>query len=718
MSTLFSNKTGRVSQPTGLPLILQSLQNHFNGSDTTSRADVARASLSLESIDTSMKSALSNSVDGLSNALESIVSELGMSGQYSAAQKNAAVVAGLAGGDIGAFLRHPVNPSVVANENMSIVGTPGLADAFTQRVGIEAFDEKENRNAVMYSVAYNMQAARQDDFGEAFFPTIVVAPDTFGYSVAIRLIRVYDDVQRSITGNLDKFNKRNIIRAFIDPTILKNDLTKMIPVYRSTQNADKFVDTTLIQARTLLLEGESIPTAPLAFGKSLSLLGLSQTDTLLANGVMDSTDSIDPAVALQTIYYKVGDDIISFNTLNLPLSVFSPQPQGLQRLMSLSFNTTSLMLNANSTRLDKSALTTLGAIVTNSYIVRLSVNVAGNVDLELANTEVFANGLKVVSVQDASGANLSLTAGPGLAISDLIAGAVALGYDLQAYRTNLNMRQRGQLIDTSYYSQLYPVPLRSPISALRPVSTDGATDSSDLAGLITTTRIRTSNAAVAALITAGNLLAEYVDARDSAGVGPDILGVGRHILKPVYFKETLDMLLSVDSISSHKRAADIQAALVSKIRDAAYRMYRDSGYKAAADAMAGGVAKQPTVIIGTDPLISRYLIVEGDLRTLGGDFDVKIVSSLDIRVQGKIYVTFGQFDGSENSPNPLHFGNMAWKPELTVVMPISRGGSTTKQLSVSPSFLHVVNSPVLTIIDVSNIPDVASLKVPVNFNAV
>jgi len=714
---LFSNKTGRVSQPTGLNLMLQSLQSHFNA-DSSASSEVARASLSLESIDSSMKLALTNSVDHLGQALESIANEMGMASEYTAAQKNAGVIAGLAAGDIGAFLRHPVNPSVVANENMSVVSTPGLADAFTQRVGVEAFDEKENRNAVMFSVAYNMQAARQDDFGEAFFPTIVVAPDTVGYSVAIRLIRVYDDLQRSITGNLDKFNKRNIIRAFIDPTILKNDLTKMIPVFRATQNADKFVDVALIPARNLLLEGENIPTAPLAFGKDLSLLGLSQTDTLIANGVMDSTDSIDPAVALQTIYYKVGDDIISFNTLNLPLSVFSPQPQGLQRLMALAFNTTSLLLNANSKRLDKSALTTLADIVTSNYIVRLSVNVAGSVDLELANTQVFANGLKIVSIQDAAGANLSLTTGPGAALVAAVAAAVPLGYDLQAYRTNLNMRQRGQLIDTSYYSQLYPVPLRSPISALRPVSTDGATDSSDLAGLITTTRIRTSNAAVGALITAGNLLADYVDARDSAGVGPDILGVGRHILKPVYFKEPLDMLLSVDSLSSHKRAADIQATLVSKIRDAAYRMYRDSGYKAAADAMAGGVAKQPTVIIGTDPLISRYLIVEGDLRTLGGDFDVKIVSSLDIRVQGKIYVTFGQFDGSENAPNPLHFGNMAWKPELTVVMPISRGGSTTKQLSVSPSFLHVVNLPVLTIIEVSNIPDVASLKVPVNFNQV
>lgn len=713
-NAVFANKTGAVPMPTGLNQLVDMLAGHISSNESLSSKDVAKAALSMEGISETMKSTLGNSVDNLSSALESIASELKMSGEFTQAQRQAATVAGIVAGDVSAFLRTPVQQPSIATENMSIVQTPGLADAFTKRIGMEAFDEKDNRNAMLYSVAYNMQAARQDEFGEAFFPTIVVAPDTVGYSVAIRLIRVYDDFHRSVTGSLDQFNKKNIIRALIDPTILKNDLTKMIPVYRATQNADKFVDTALIPSYNLLLEGESIPTAPLAFNKKLGLLGLSQTDTLLANGVMDVTDSIDPAVALQAIYYKVGSDIIAFNTLNLPLSVFSPQPQGLDRLMALSFNTTSLLLNANSTRLDKSALTTLKPIVDNNLIVRLSVAVTGSVNLELADTQIFANGLSVQSVQNATGAYLDLTTTPGLDIVTAINGAVALGYDLQAYRTNLNMRQRGQLIDTSYYTQMYPVPLRSPISALRPVSTDGATDSSDLAGLITTTRIRTSNAAVGALITAGNLLNDYVDARDSAGVGPDILGVGRHILKPVFFKESLDMLLSVDSLVSHKRAADIQAALVSKIRDAAYRMYRDSGYKAAADAMSGGISKPPTVIVGTDPLISRYLIVDGDLRTLGGEFDVKIVSSLDIRVQGKIYVTFGQFDGAENTPNPLHFGNMAWKPELTVVMPISRGGATTKQLSVSPSFLHVVNSPVLTIIDVSNIPSVASYKVTVN----
>ena len=56
---------------------------------------------------------------------------------------------------------------------------------------------------------------------------------------------------------------------------------------------------------------------------------------------------------------------------------------------------------------------------------------------------------------------------------------------------------------------------------------------------------------------------------------------------------------------------------------------------------------------------------------------------------------------------------MAWKPELTLVMPISRNGQISKELTVSPSFLHIVNLPILGVIEVSGIEDSLS-RVPVH----
>lgn len=712
MISLYAKKTRQRVEPTGLDRSVEQIRASVNDHNLAS-ASVARSAISMESLRDDEVGALSTAVNQLEMSLESIANDLGIAGSMTRAQKEAGVVAGLISGDVRSFLSHPVTHQSISTESMSVVAPSGIADSFSKRsLGLEAYDEKDNRNAVVYSIAYNMQAARQDEFGETFFPTIVVTPDNIGYAVSVRLFQVFNDFQRNISGALDQYEKKNIIRAVIDHTILKNEMTKIVPVFRP-ESTDKFVPVADIPSRTIMLEGEAIVTSPLATGKRFSLLGISQTDTLLANGIMDVTDSIDPAIVLSTIYVKIGSDILSFNTQNLPLSAFAPAAQGLQRQMNLAFNTTSLLINKDTKQVDGSALVTLAPVVTGDLIVRLNVNVTGQVNVELADTIVYGNGVDVASVQNNLGELLALTVAPASDVVTALSGATVIGYDLTAFRTNLNRRQRGQLIDTTVFTQLYPVPLRSPITSIRPMTSDGQTDSSDLAALIIATHIRTSNAAVGALLNAANILNDYVDARDTAGVGPDVLGVGRFLVRPTFFKANLDVNASINSLTSHERATDIQAVLVNQIRDMAYRMYRDSGYKAAADAQSGGMSKTPTVIIGTDPVISRYLMVDGDLRTLGGEFDVRIVTTLDDRMSGRIAIAFGQFDGStENTANALHFGNMAWKPELTLVLPISRGGQTSKELTVQPSFLHVVNTPIMGMIEVTNVPSVATSKIP------
>lgn len=709
---IYAKKTRQRMDPTGLDRSIEQIRATVNDHNLAS-APVARAALSMESLRDDEVNALSSAVNQLEMSLESIAVDLGISASMSRAQKEAGVIAGLIAGDVNSFLSHPVTHNAISTESMSVVAGSGISDSFSKRsLAMEAYDEKDNRNAVVYSIAYNMQAARQDEFGEAFFPTVVVSPDNIGFAVSVRLFQVFNDFQRNISGALDNYEKKNIIRAVIDHTILKNEMTKIVPVFRA-ESADKFVPVATIPSRTIMLEGEPIVTSPLATGKRLSLLGISQTDVLLANGIMDVTDSIDPAVVLANIYVNIGGDILSFSTQNLPLSTFSPAAQGLARQMNLVFNSSSLLITKDTKQVDGSPLVALAPIVSGDLIVRLNVNVTGSVNVELADTIVYGNGVDVNTVQNSAGELLALSAAPATDVVAALAGATVIGYDLTAFRTNLNRRQRGQLIDTTVFTQMYPVPLRSPITSIRPMTNDGQTDSSDLAALIIATHIRTSNAAVGALLNAANILNEYVDARDTAGVGPDVLGVGRFLVRPTFFKANLDVAASISSLTSHERAQDIQAVLVNQIRDFAYRMYRDSGYKAAADAQSGGMSKTPTVIIGTDPVLSRYLMVEGDLRTLGSDFDVRIVTTLDSRMSGRIAMAFGVFDGSsENTPNALTFGNMAWKPELTLVLPISRGGQTSKELTVQPSFLHVVNTPIMGMIEVTNVPAVAVAQIP------
>lgn len=711
--TIFDKKLRKQSADTALGRLVANIGSLVHDS-MVGQSGLTQMAVSTESLSDNDVRMFESAVDGLRTNLTALSARMNTS--LESYQIDAGVVGGLVSLDPKAMLGNKQSLMISA-ENMQVVGMPAGEGFDARPLSLEAYDDRDNKNAALYTIAYNMQSSRQDDFCETLFPTIVLSPDQVGITITVRLMQVFNELYRQISGALDNYNKKNIIRAVADPTILKNEMTRIIPVYRP-ESAANFVASAKLAPRTIDLEGEAISTSSLAVGKKFSLLGISQTDHLLESGVMDITDSIEQGIRLKYVVIEVGNDVLKFDVSNLPTSEFTYATQGNFRKMQLNFESSSVLINADTKNAAGGALDTLAPVVSGDYIVRLDVGASGSVNLELGDTEVFGNKATVFSVQNSTGELLSLSSAPGSTIAALFANAKVIGYELVAYRSNLNRRQRGQLIDTTFFTQAYNVYFTNPITAIHPVTMDGQTDASDLQALVTATRIRTSNAGVKALIEAAQTLREFVDARDYQGVPPDVLGVGRFYVLPSYFEETIDMTQIINSLTSFERAQDMQAALVNKIRDYAFRMYRDSQYKAAADALAGGLAPVPNVIIATDPVLARYLTVAGDLRTLGGEFNCRVVSSLDVRVAGKIFITFGVFDETRNTqPNPLNFGNMLWSPEVTVVLPIARNGQISKELAVAPRFRHIVNTPILTVLTVNNVPDVVG-KVSIDFHSV
>ncbi len=728
--SIFEKKLGIRSTTTMSDKLMEGLSTHFNGFSSAGTAKATTAAMALESLNEDQTRTLQIATEELSTVIQSISVQLGIDKTMTSAQRDAGIAAAILAGNVTAFMDRSIPRELsVSTEGFKgsqwdktvAVNMPSVEDGFYERAfSMEAYDNRQDRKAQMYSMAYNMSAARQDEFGETFYPTIVVSPDNVGFGVTVRLTEVYNGIVRNVNGAMNDFNRINIIRAVANHEILRNETTQLFPVYRSTganANTNMFVDATLVAPYSVVVAGETITTSPVLFNAVYDLLGLSQTDALLRNGVEDETDSIDPRISVENVYVSVAGvdstgaavtDILKIPLMHLTTNNFTYSPQHNFRKMQLAFSSSSILLTANTTQADGSPLVALAGIVQNNLLVRLNMTLSGECNIETGQTAVYGNNISIYSVQTDTGVTLGTTTAPGQAIATALNSATFLGYTLTAWRTNMNRRTRGQILNITYYTQLYNIPLRSPITALHPVTVDLVNDTTSLDALITATHIRTSNYAVTNLLEAQQILAQYanVNAIGPNSEGPELLGVGRYLVYPYYESGLIDMAADINSIRSADRIADIQSVLVNRIRDVVYRMYRDSQYIAAAAAMAGGMAPPPTVIIGTDPVIARYLMVTGDTRTLGNGFDVRIVSTLDSRVRGKIFVTFGQFSADINAaPNPLHFGCMAWKPELTITLPISRGGQVSKELTVQPSFLHIVNCPVLAVFDVLNIPD-------------
>jgi len=677
--------------------------------------------LSTESYSQEQVATIGSVFNNLESVLKSVAADLHFS------LEDYQVDAGVAAAVIG------MNPQAVINKGLRQVSAPGAIEvrmgvegaSYTRPVTFEAYDERENRAAQVHSIVYNMLASKQDEFGEAFFPTIVVNPTEAGVLLNVKIYQVFNDFKRSVTGSLADKRPVNLVRAYVDPTIIKSDMTRAVPVLRSTggsdDNTDKFVPATDVAPWTEQVGTYLVQTSAVKVGQRVDWLGLSQTNELLAAGVLDSTDNLDSYVKLEKIFVKFTDpnntsnvDIYAIDTTNMFGSTFNYSVQGNQRKMTLNLDTTSLVLVNDQKLVDGSNPVVLTELASNNWDVRLHLNISGEIVLDTALAVVNRGTVDLEIIRDAAGNIVT----PTTAFKNKIATADVIGYTLIAYRANGNIRQRGQLLESQVFNEVVNIPYQSPLSALKPVTDDMSTQSSMLQLLIAGTAMMTNASSVRTLLKAANDLKAYKAIADMSGELPEAAGISRYVLRPAYFEATLDLSTTVDSLRSQDRYTDIRSAIVEKIRYYATEMYRTSQYKAAALVLTNNMNFKPTVIVGTDPVIYNYIMKDGDLRTLGELFDVKIVQTVNKDVTGKIFISFGVFDANRNvSVNPLNFGNMFWSPELTVSMPVSRNGQTSHELIVTPRFLHKVNMPVLTVLTVTGLPSVTS-KVALNMHTV
>ena len=712
---------------------------------------VSRSAISLEGYDQSQAAGIDQAIANFRTTVRSAFASVPMlfdgdtaaKGNLSVAQEGAAIIAGLISGAPKSYLsskrynEQALAPYAGTKDGVvtTIMGQNSafpVEGALEDRVSMENYDDRNNNNVVGYSIAYNLQASRQGEFGEAFYPTVIVAPDQVGYNVQVRLLYAYNELQRSTNGSLDsaKLNRRNLIHAIVDATILAADQTKLIPVYRltappaSTDNSTLFVSG--ITPTVLTVDNQPLTTAPLAVSsKSFSLLGICQTNAQLAQGSEDQSDAIDSSVRLSKVYISVtatvgGNPVTEYFGIDVsqfPSSDFNAAPQGNTRKLQLNFDSNAILITPSMLTVAGAAPTTLAGLSTNTARVRFIMT--GAIDQTTADTFVQSVSAGVVAVNTNGGQALDMTSGAGQTAVNALSSMTIVGYDLIAFRTNSNRRSRGALIDVQHINYLYTVPLLPPITALRPVTASDSMDGNSLSDLVTATRTQTANRAITALLQAKSFLKAQANSPDSAANQPVLFGASSNLVYPAYLEQTIDVSQAIDSLKDQDRVTDLQALLINTIRDMAITLWVSSEYGPAAEAMYEGQPPKPVIIIGTDPYIARYLQLQGDTRLVGEQFDYKIVQSYDTRMAGQLIFSFGQ-ESSFNSgvPNPLHFGNMAWRPELTLMMPMVRNGAQSMELTVSPSYRHVNNLPVMGVLNVQNISAVLKAKVAVNMHTV
>ena len=629
------------------------------------------------------------------------------------------------------------DPRSVLARKLSRPDTKGLIDVAvgdaveTRLLSAEAYDERVNNSAILYSMQYNAQAALQEEATETWWPTITVPNDNAAFTIEVKRWFVYDAIERQANGEVADWKRINIIRAARNPDLLNTNDTTGYPVFR-TSSADQFWDKLVagnVVTQTIKPDrNRTLVTAPLRPGITRDILGLSQTDEMLNAGPMNQTDSLDTKFTLRTIYVEFTDpadptvkETFKFNTSVIPSSEYTYVLQGGYREMQLNFRTSDLMLDKNSKTHDNSAPVLLAGLATTELMFRMETRASGNIDIQ-DGKEVLdpsASGVKPVSCWNNTKQELPLNAAPAAAIAAILATGKIIGYDLTYYLANSNRRLFGQLMDSRSERQMYYIPLRSPVSIQHPAHVDPSVDAIDIQALLTHTRFRLVNEGIRKIHETYGALTQFASANDGSIDPPNVLGVGRFYVKPVRKYLPLDVTATVMNLTSEDARANIQAVIVNHIRQMGIEMFIESEYGPANSAMHGGVAPMPELIVLCSPDVEQYITVPGELRTMGGSpIPIRVVSHIDQTLSGRIYMTFGQFGANRNTEVvPLNSGNLFWSSELVLSGTINRQGATSRETMVQPRYFFLSHLPVMGLIEVTGIPG-ALARTPINSHSV
>lgn len=596
----------------------------------------------------------------------------------------------------------------------------------------EAFDDREVKAHVPQSIIYNVQAARQDPFGELFYQTMVVTPDQNGVDVLVKRVMVFNEWRHDTSGkpiNLDEL-RVNLVKAHIDFTVLSTDVTLATPVWYAgnAENNSHFAPAADIAPRQVVVRNkETILTSPLVPFMEHNLLSLSQTAAMVATGLQDQTASLDHRITVEKVYIKVtattggATAFLPIETTRLPRNAYQKGPEGLDKELMLNFITknivvTGLNLDTVGATTGSPALAYLRDPARENLIVHLAFDMGGSANLEVGTVKFNPSPVTINKVYEklANGKTVEVT---DAAVINALKAELTFGFafaDIGARRSNIDRRDKGLLVTNVEHVERFAVPLLSPITCQTPRTSTGT--GGDVTAPINATRIRNSNNAVTKLF-------QYADQLLAAGVNefpsdiiPDIEGPGRHMVGAYFYRKTVDVTQLVNSVKSQDRRADVKAALVNLVTSRVSDAIQKTGYLPVLQASNGYTNEMPLVAIGTDSYINTFLMIDGDTRTLGPNLECQIEVSPDRRMYGKIVVALVR--KGITGADPLNFGNMIWMPELVTELDMTRSNAAVHETMVQPRVLHLNTCPILIIFDIENLDVAISERVNIPFENV
>ena len=578
-------------------------------------------------------------------------------------------------------------------------------------VGIEYFDMQNTSTNLVFNIVFNAFAPKQDEFAELFFPLVAIDPVKAGARIKATLINIWKEYKQSIDGTpaADKINEHPLIKAVTDTKLLTTDSIRLVPVYRDV-NKGLFFDKVLFKEEYM---GEVVKTGPLVFGKKMSLVGLAQTDSMLAKGGADFTDGINKSIKLSEIYVQMtGKDSNGNNvteTFRFSLknrnSYFYETIIGTTKQMVLNFDEDGFFMltpdtkaiDANGNEVDSKIMANLPA----NLEINLEINLTGQANIAYGDVAVFLQSVTLKDVRTKSGAKVPASSDEYQKVQAVIKTTQPGGFIIDAHASLGNAKRKGIHILTRKQSVVVTVPYRSGFTEILPVVVTGDDgDPADLVGQIMGTRMKLNAYAI-------KTVTDFIDDM-RANPKQRIQGLSHYFVDNYFFEDELTLSKLVDSIRSSERIEDLRAAVVNKIKLVATDMILKSNYKIARDTL--GYTGPIDVLVGMGLKLKLNLFGDIQQETFG-DLRFNYAGTPFKELEDKIIITLGVRDNRTNDIDPLNFGVCLWSPELVINTKKTIGEGVRTEISTFPRFLHYINLPIIGVYNITDVETIASKNI-------
>lgn len=706
--SILTNRNPKTVQAQAIDGIASILAKEGSSISTPALAEMAA---SLESID-------SQSHGEVTQVLSSVVADLEASplgkivlADHTPEQREIALEAAaltmMANGDLVSAHSYGTSKPQAIDGGVLVSPQQGGTD-YSEEYTLESFDEVSLQKYVAQSAYANAMAAVGGGFEELFYPAVLVPVGQNGVDVTVSIPKVYPAVTRSKDGTVKKFEKKSIIKALIDSTILDAASTDIVTYASNATTPASLVAQAVIPDIIKVVDGNDINTRPILFGSKVDLISLSSAPALLASGTYTETDSLETVMNIGTVYYKLEiiadpagipvatEVILAVDVSTQNGSLFTQTATGSSKDFQLNL-LADVVINKNLNAIvgDGAAMVTsletaLGLGAGEDFQIVNELSIAATANVEYADMVAHANSFVSVNIYGPTGAAISLTEIDDAAYK---VNLTALGYIPNARRTNSNMATRGTIIDsteTTVYR--FPVPMGSPFVSQNAV---GASINTTIEGLGHAARIRTNGNAVKALVNMETIL------EANSGIPVNSPAMGAEMITPTLVKPAaaIDAAAIIGSAQTADTLGDLRGALVAIVVSTANEMIRKSGYLAALE-ISTGKRSGYEIIVVTDSHIASVLESGSDI-TLGNGVKVKISQTSNSKVDGKIYIAIRRT--SRDGFHPLDFGGTLFQPALSYDAQVSRGNQTIKELHHVPKTVSYTTCPIMGVLTVVNL---------------